>query len=251
MPGAVYLYMGEELGLPEVLDLPDDAREDPVFFRTGGAADRVATAAAIPMPWTAARRRRVRVLADRRRRPPVAAASRPTGARTPSTARTPTPASMLALYRRLIAARRRAARRRRRRARSTSTTTSSSIRRGDVVVACNVGPRAVPCVAAAAGLVAVPSTTGDGADGDRPCPADTTVWFVADRLVASARTMLLANIITDLTDWLEDVSAEWWFLLVILGIAFLDSVIPIVPERDDRDHRRRRRRRRATRTCCS
>ena len=41
--------------------------------------------------------------------------------------------------------------------------------------------------------------------------------------------MLLASIITDLTDWLEDVSAEWWFLLVILGIAYLDSVIPIVP----------------------
>ena len=41
--------------------------------------------------------------------------------------------------------------------------------------------------------------------------------------------MVLANIITDLTDWLEDVSAEWWFLLVILAIAFLDSVIPIVP----------------------
>ena len=45
--------------------------------------------------------------------------------------------------------------------------------------------------------------------------------------------MLLANIITDLvsdlTDWLEDISAEWWFLVVILVIAFLDSVIPIVP----------------------
>ena len=41
--------------------------------------------------------------------------------------------------------------------------------------------------------------------------------------------MVIASIITDLTGWLEDVSAEWWFLLVILGIAFLDSVIPIVP----------------------
>ena len=41
--------------------------------------------------------------------------------------------------------------------------------------------------------------------------------------------MVLANILTDLTDWLEDVSAEWWFLLVILGIAFFDSIIPIVP----------------------
>jgi membrane-associated protein len=41
--------------------------------------------------------------------------------------------------------------------------------------------------------------------------------------------MILANIITDLTDWLEDISAEWWFLLIILAIAYLDSVIPVVP----------------------
>ena len=45
--------------------------------------------------------------------------------------------------------------------------------------------------------------------------------------------MLLANAISDffsdLTEWLEDVSGEWWFLLVIFAIALLDSVIPIVP----------------------
>jgi membrane-associated protein len=41
--------------------------------------------------------------------------------------------------------------------------------------------------------------------------------------------MLLANIITDLTDWLEDISAERWFLVLIVVIAFLDSVIPVVP----------------------
>ncbi len=45
--------------------------------------------------------------------------------------------------------------------------------------------------------------------------------------------MLLANAISDfvsnLAGWLEDVSGEWWFLLVIFGIAFLDSVIPLVP----------------------
>lgn len=41
--------------------------------------------------------------------------------------------------------------------------------------------------------------------------------------------MLLANVITDLTDWLGDVAANWWFLLVILVIAFLDSVVPVVP----------------------
>lgn len=41
--------------------------------------------------------------------------------------------------------------------------------------------------------------------------------------------MILANVITDLTDWLGDVAGNWWFLLVILAIAFLDSVVPIVP----------------------
>jgi membrane protein DedA with SNARE-associated domain len=29
--------------------------------------------------------------------------------------------------------------------------------------------------------------------------------------------------------WLEDVSSNWWFLLVIFVIAFLDSIFPIVP----------------------
>jgi membrane-associated protein len=42
-------------------------------------------------------------------------------------------------------------------------------------------------------------------------------------------TPLLGNIVTDLTDWLNDIGGEWWFLLVILAIAFFDSVIPVVP----------------------
>ena len=41
--------------------------------------------------------------------------------------------------------------------------------------------------------------------------------------------MSLANILTDLTDWLGDVASNWWFLLVIFVIAFLDSVVPVVP----------------------
>jgi len=40
---------------------------------------------------------------------------------------------------------------------------------------------------------------------------------------------MFAGIITDATDWLDKVAANWWFLLVILLIAFLDAVIPIVP----------------------
>jgi membrane protein DedA with SNARE-associated domain len=39
----------------------------------------------------------------------------------------------------------------------------------------------------------------------------------------------LGDAITAVTDWLDDIAGEWWFLLVILGIAFFDSVIPLVP----------------------
>lgn len=41
--------------------------------------------------------------------------------------------------------------------------------------------------------------------------------------------MMFANVISDLTEWLDDVASNWWFLFVIFGIALLDSVIPIVP----------------------
>jgi membrane-associated protein len=40
---------------------------------------------------------------------------------------------------------------------------------------------------------------------------------------------MVAGIVTDLTDWLDRISSHWWFLLIILVIAFLDSVIPVVP----------------------
>jgi alpha-glucosidase len=51
LPGSVFLYAGQELGLPEV-DLPAEARRDPVFFRTDGA--RVGRdGARVPLPWSA------------------------------------------------------------------------------------------------------------------------------------------------------------------------------------------------------
>jgi alpha-glucosidase len=52
LPGSAYLYQGEELGLPEVVDLPDEAREDPTFRRTGG--ERYGRdGCRVPIPWTA------------------------------------------------------------------------------------------------------------------------------------------------------------------------------------------------------
>lgn len=51
LPGSMYLYNGEELGLPEVLDLPDDARTDPTWFRTGGQTVG-RDGCRVPLPWT-------------------------------------------------------------------------------------------------------------------------------------------------------------------------------------------------------
>ena len=33
LPGAVYLYQGDELGLPEVPDIPEDRLQDPIARR--------------------------------------------------------------------------------------------------------------------------------------------------------------------------------------------------------------------------
>lgn len=39
----------------------------------------------------------------------------------------------------------------------------------------------------------------------------------------------IANVVTDLTDRLDDLAGSWWFLLAIFLIALLDSMVPIVP----------------------
>ena len=51
LPGAAYLYQGDELGLPEYLDIPADLRQDPTFHRTSGAAIG-RDGCRIPMPWS-------------------------------------------------------------------------------------------------------------------------------------------------------------------------------------------------------
>jgi alpha-glucosidase len=51
LPGAVYVYQGEELGLWEVEDIPDDRRQDPIWHRTGGA-DPGRDGSRVPLPWS-------------------------------------------------------------------------------------------------------------------------------------------------------------------------------------------------------
>ena len=53
LPGSAYLYQGEELGLPEVFDLPDDARQDPVWIRSQGT-DTGRDGCRVPIPWESA-----------------------------------------------------------------------------------------------------------------------------------------------------------------------------------------------------
>ena len=52
LPGSAYIYQGEELGLPEVVDLPDAARQDPTFARTGGRSYG-RDGSRVPIPWEA------------------------------------------------------------------------------------------------------------------------------------------------------------------------------------------------------
>lgn len=52
LPGSAYLYQGEELGLPEAIELPDDARQDPTWFRTDGKRYG-RDGCRVPIPWDA------------------------------------------------------------------------------------------------------------------------------------------------------------------------------------------------------
>lgn len=51
LPGSAYMYQGEELGLPEVADIPAADRQDPTFFRTQGA-EIGRDGCRVPLPWT-------------------------------------------------------------------------------------------------------------------------------------------------------------------------------------------------------
>ncbi|WP_067482476.1 glycoside hydrolase family 13 protein [Actinomadura hibisca] len=48
LPGSAYVYQGEELGLPEVLDLPEEFLQDP---QRGRGADAGRDGCRVPLPW--------------------------------------------------------------------------------------------------------------------------------------------------------------------------------------------------------
>ncbi|WP_033328747.1 glycoside hydrolase family 13 protein [Streptomyces yerevanensis] len=51
LPGGAYIYQGDELGLPEVEDLPESVLQDPIWKRSG-PTDRGRDGCRVPLPWS-------------------------------------------------------------------------------------------------------------------------------------------------------------------------------------------------------
>jgi alpha-glucosidase len=51
LPGSLYVYQGDELGLPEVEDLDRSELQDPMFFRSGGS-NPGRDGCRVPLPWS-------------------------------------------------------------------------------------------------------------------------------------------------------------------------------------------------------
>ncbi|WP_197281007.1 glycoside hydrolase family 13 protein [Microbacterium sp. No. 7] len=168
LPGSAYLYQGEELGLPEATDLPDEVRQDPTWFRTDG--ERYGRdGCRVPIPWVAD--------APAYGFNETGASWLPQPAEWAALARDAQegdPASTLWLYRTLLANRR-----------QYDLGAGSlewldgfrddviAVRNGAVTVVVNLGsePVALP-----SGTLVVASSAFEGAE----LPADTAVWLLAD-----------------------------------------------------------------------
>jgi alpha-glucosidase len=103
LPGGAYVYQGEELGLPEVEDLPDDALRDPAWEQSG-RTNRGRDGCRVPLPWSGVRPP-FGFSPDGASSPPWL--PQPDGWRTLTVeSQATTPGSMLDLYRRALAIRR-------------------------------------------------------------------------------------------------------------------------------------------------
>ena len=85
LPGGAYIYQGDELGLDEVEDLPEDVLQDPIWERSNHTA-RGRDGCRVPIPWEGAGHRSASAPPSRRR----GFRSRNGGRRTPQQPRNPT-----------------------------------------------------------------------------------------------------------------------------------------------------------------
>ncbi|MEV6632354.1 glycoside hydrolase family 13 protein [Actinoplanes sp. NPDC051470] len=162
LPGSAYLYQGEELGLPDATEIPDEARQDPTWFRSNGA-ERGRDGCRVPIPWEADAPSYGFGPSDHSwlPQPPVwaeYARDRQVGV----------PGSTLELYRSAL-------RLRRSYSLGTGTMTwddSSSFRNGDVRVLTNFDESPVALPVGAGVLL-----SSEPLDADGRVPTDVTVWF--------------------------------------------------------------------------
>jgi alpha-glucosidase len=176
LPGATYLYQGEELGLPEFLDLPDELRQDPVFTGTSGR-HKGRDGCRIPLPWTASADG-AHGFSPPRGAPPWLPQPADWG-RYAYDRQEGDDASMLALYRRLLAIRRQHldGHRVELLAAAAPDDPIVALRRGGIVVACNTGLDPVDVAAQVEGLTPVLTTDPDGVLDGTVVAGDCTVWF--------------------------------------------------------------------------
>jgi alpha-glucosidase len=174
LPGSSYLYQGEELGLPESTDMPDEFRQDPTWPRSEHT-ERGRDGARVPMPWDGDQPSYGFGPSDRTWLPQPAsyadvAVDRQVGL----------PDSTLELYRALLAIRRGHALGEgslswlEGYSEDVVAFVNESVEGKPVVVICNLGAEPVPVPAGALRLVS------SGPLNDRgQVPTDTTVWLSA------------------------------------------------------------------------
>jgi alpha-glucosidase len=103
LPGSLYIYQGDELGLDEVEDLPRDRIQDPMHFRSGGI-DPGRDGCRVPLPWSGDRAPFGFSPSDARAEPWLPQPAR--WAALTVEAQAADPGSMLSLYRAALAIRR-------------------------------------------------------------------------------------------------------------------------------------------------
>jgi alpha-glucosidase len=181
LPGSVYLYQGEELGLWEVEDIPDELRQDPIWHRTGGA-DPGRDGSRVPLPWSgleppfgfslpAASREPWLPQPKEWRDLTVEAQSREAGPGEP--------ASMLALYRRALRIRRAEFGPGAAMTWLPAPAGALAFDRGGVICVANLSPAPVELPAGEILLASGP-VSGDAASGGL-LPPDTSAWLRAVR----------------------------------------------------------------------
>jgi len=165
LPGSAYLYQGEELGLPEAMEIPDEYRQDPTWFRTNG--ERYGRdGCRVPLPWEA--------------EAPAFGFNETGLSWLPQPAEWATyardveevdPGSTLALYKRLLAARREHGFGLGSLIWEDAGADAVAFRRGDVHVVANLGTAPIELPADAS--VMLKSQPFDGSS----IPVDTAVWY--------------------------------------------------------------------------